>query len=113
MNSGVLRRPPNLPTQTGAPVGPMPQMPPPQMPKPDLARLHTPMLYVIGGPKDIAYDNANGDFDEIDKLPVFRVDLDVGHGGTFWEPHGGRIAEIASAWLEWRVPTAAIATRPN
>lgn len=97
MNSGVLRK---LPVIPGAPANLVNVQ---SLPKPDLGKLHTPVIYIIGGPTDIAYENANGDFDEIKGVPVFRVDLDTGHNGTLWQPHGGRFADIASAWLQWRL----------
>jgi hypothetical protein len=69
------------------------------------------MIYLIGGPTDIAFENANGDFDELSGVPVFRADLDVGHNGTLWQPHGGRFAEAATAWLQWRLKGDAAAGR--
>ncbi len=36
-------------------------------------------------------------------MPVFHVDLDTGHNGSLWQPHGGRFVEIAAAWIEWRL----------
>jgi hypothetical protein len=29
--------------------------------------------------------------------------LSVGHGGTFFEPHGGKFAEVATQWLLWQL----------
>jgi dienelactone hydrolase len=99
MNSGVLRKPPVLPDlPAGVKLPPLPDLP-----KPDLGKLHTPILYIIGGPTDIAFDNANGDLAEITTVPVYRLDRDTGHNGTFWEPHGGAFAEAATAWLDWRL----------
>ena len=99
MNSGVLRKPPVLPNlPAGVKLPPMPDLP-----RPDLTKLHTPILYIMGGPTDIAYDNANGDWNEITGVPVYRLDRDTGHNGTFWEPHGGGFAAAAIAWLDWRL----------
>ncbi|OAN58570.1 hypothetical protein A7X12_04715 [Sphingomonas sp. TDK1] len=68
-----------------------------------LRRLHTPILYVMGGPSDIAWPNGNDDFDRIDTVPALLASLDVGHGGTFDAPNGGRAAAIDVAWLEWQL----------
>src|SRR5690606_627762 len=54
-----------------------------QISKDDLAKLHTPVAYVIGGPEDIAYPNAADDFERIAHVPVMLANLPVGHGGTF------------------------------
>lgn len=68
-----------------------------------LARLHTPVLYVMGGTSDIAWPNGNDDFDKIAHVPVMLVSLDVGHGGTFHAPNGGRAAAVDVAWLNWQL----------
>jgi hypothetical protein len=31
------------------------------------------------------------------------ANLDVGHGGTYWEPNGGRAAAVVVAWLKWQL----------
>ena len=71
--------------------------------KDDLARLHTPVAYVIGGPEDIAYPNASDDFARIDHVPVFMGNLPVGHGGTFNLANGGDWARVGAAWLDWQL----------
>jgi hypothetical protein len=68
-----------------------------------LKLLHAPIAYFIGGPKDIAYPNAVDDFARIDSVPVFMANLDVGHGGTFRQPHGGLYAVVGAAWLRWQL----------
>jgi dienelactone hydrolase len=67
-----------------------------------LTKLHTPVIYIIGGETDIAYANAEKDFIEIKNIPVFKANLDVGHNGTLWQPHGGKFAEVATQWLLWQ-----------
>src|SRR5580658_2571728 len=54
-----------------------------------LAKLHTPVIYILGGPTDIAYANGEDDFKRIEHVPVVVANLDVGHGGTFMQPNGG------------------------
>ncbi len=81
-----------------------PPMPGMDLPKSALDRLRTPILYVLGGPSDIAYANGMDDFARITKVPVAVVNIgDVGHGGTFYDPNGGKAAQIAIAWLDWQL----------
>jgi hypothetical protein len=69
-----------------------------------LKSLHTPVLYVIGGDTDVAYGNSQDDFSRIDQVPVFVANLKgVGHGGTYWEPNGGKAASTVVAWLDWQL----------
>lgn len=90
-NSGVL----------GNPGQGMPGMP--GLTKQDLAKLHTPMIYILGGEKDIAYNNGMDDFRRINHLPIVAANLNVGHGGTYSKPHGGEFAKVATAWLQWQL----------
>ena len=90
-NSGVL------PTPNGG----MPGMP--ALEKEDLKKLHTPTLYLLGGETDIAYNNGMDDYKRINHVPVFVANLDVGHGGTYREPHGGEFAKVATAWYLWQM----------
>ena len=71
--------------------------------KASLARYHGLVLYVTGGPSDVAHPNALDDFGRIDQVPVLHDSRDVGHGGTYREPNGGAYGRIASAWLRWRL----------
>ena len=68
-----------------------------------LAKLHGPTLYVLGGPTDIAYGNGTDDYQRITKVPAALVNIPVGHGGTYMQPHGGVAAEVVSAWLDWQL----------
>ena len=68
-----------------------------------LNRLHTPIIYILGGPTDIAYANGMDDFARITSVPVFVANLDVGHGGTFMQPNGGQEASVAVSWLDWQL----------
>jgi dienelactone hydrolase len=71
--------------------------------KDSLDRLHAPIAYFIGGPTDVAYPNAEDDFARITKVPVFKANLNVGHGGTYRDPGGGWFGDVAVAWLDWRL----------
>jgi hypothetical protein len=79
------------------------RMPSMDIGKDTLETIHTPVLYILGGPKDIAHDNGMDDFQRIDHVPVAVANTDVGHGGTYNEPNGGRAAQVAVAWLEWQL----------
>jgi hypothetical protein len=71
--------------------------------KDQLAKLHTPVIYILGGQKDIAYTNGMDDFHRISNLPAFAANLNVGHGGTYSRPHGGEFAVVATAWFQWQL----------
>lgn len=75
----------------------------PALKKDHLKKLHTPMLYLLGGPSDIAYNNGMDDFKQINHVPVFVANMNVGHGGTYSKPHGGAFAVVATAWLKWQL----------
>jgi hypothetical protein len=75
----------------------------PGLTKDHLAKLHTPTLYILGGEKDIAYNNGMDDFKRINHVPVFVANMDVGHGGTYGQPHGGEFAKVATAWYQWQL----------
>lgn len=69
-----------------------------------LATVHTPVLYTLGGESDVAWVNAMDDFKRLERVPVFIADLKgVGHGGTYWEPNGGKAAQVVVAWLQWQL----------
>lgn len=91
LNSGIFINPTTA----------MPGMP--SLTKTQLTKIHTPTLYVMGGEKDIAYQNGMDDFRQINHVPVFVANLDVGHGGTYGMPHGGEFAKVATAWYQWQL----------
>ena len=68
-----------------------------------LLKLHTPILYILGGPSDVAYPNGTDDFRKIEHVPAMLLNLNVGHGGTFREANGGRVAQVAVKWLDWQL----------
>jgi dienelactone hydrolase len=88
MNSGLFNgEPPALP---GMQVG-----------KEALADVHFPILYILGGETDIAYENGMDDYERINHAPIAVASIDRGHGGTYFEPDGGAAAQVAVRWLEW------------
>ena len=68
-----------------------------------LKSLHTAVIYILGGPTDIAYANGMDDFNLINNVPVMVANEDVGHGGTFMQPNGGAAASVAVSWLDWQL----------
>lgn len=82
---------------------PPPGLPMPAVTKDILKKLHAPIIYIIGGEEDIAYPNAVDDFARIEKIPVVMINLDVGHGGTYADPHGGAFSDPTIAWLKWQL----------
>ena len=79
--------------------------------KESLNLLHGPVAYFIGGPSDVAYPNAEDDFARIGKVPVFKGNLNVGHGGTYRQPGGGWFGEVAVAWLDYQLKGSADAAK--
>ena len=69
----------------------------------DLVKLHCPVAYLIGGPTDVAYPNANENFELINNVPVVLCNLPVGHGATYSQHHGGAFAEISIKWFDWQM----------
>ena len=75
----------------------------PMPPKEKLNELHTPIIYILGGEPDIAYQNGMDDFHRISHVSAYAANLPVGHGGTYSQPHGGEFAIVAKAWLDWQL----------
>jgi hypothetical protein len=68
-----------------------------------LLTFHTPVLYILGGPKDIAYNNGMADFGRINHVPIMVANNSASHGGDFLRPNGGPSAKVAVQWLEWQL----------
>jgi dienelactone hydrolase len=91
-NSGLMPEPTTM-SGSGKPI-----------PKESLKLMHAPVLYMSGDESDIAYANANDDFERINHIPVFRAfEKGVGHGGTYHDPDGGSFGKVALAWLDWQL----------
>ena len=78
----------------------------PNMPMPSKDRLQeitVPVIYILGGPEDIAYENGMDDFHRLVKVPAFAANYPVGHGGTYRQDHGGEFTVPALAWLQWQL----------
>ena len=69
-----------------------------------LNQLHCPLIYMTGGESDVAYGNAQSDFNSIKKVAVTWADLPTaGHGGTYWDQYGGEFGNVAVKWMDWRL----------
>ena len=79
----------------------IPNMPMPTKEK--LQEIKVPVIYILGGPEDIAYENGMDDFHRLSKVPAFAANYPVGHGGTYRLPHGGEFTVPALAWLQWQL----------
>jgi dienelactone hydrolase len=72
--------------------------------KASLKKLHGPIAYISGDEEDLAFANANDDFQRIDHVPVFRAFArGVLHEGTYGQRNGGEFAGIAVGWLNWQL----------
>jgi hypothetical protein len=83
----------------------------PMPPKEKLKEIHTPIIYILGGPEDIAYGNGMDDFHRIDHVPAVATNFPVGHGGTYRQPHGGEFTVVALGWLDWQLKGSAEAAK--
>ena len=83
------------------PAGAVPGMPMPEKEK--LQDIKIPVIYILGGETDIAYQNGMDDFHRLTKVPAFAANYPVGHGGTYSKPHGGEFTVPALAWLQWQL----------
>jgi dienelactone hydrolase len=70
-----------------------------------LDEMHAPIAYFIGGETDIAYANAETDWQELQRLDIAAINanMDVGHGATYNQPNGGPFASGPLAWLKWQL----------
>ena len=94
-SSGILKNPP-----PGGLAG-LPQMT--AVKKEDLDKLHTPVLYLLGGPEDIAEPNGLDDFEHVHKEPIFLGDQPgAGHGGLISVPNAEG-TKIELDWLDWQL----------
>jgi len=102
LNSGTIPRA-GIPTPDGgtrAPAGYLPSN------EDDLKEFHTPVLYLIGGPTDQAFQGSESDFKAISGVPLFNGNYPVGHGATYRDPRGGVFAAVATDWLDWQLKGA-------
>jgi hypothetical protein len=71
--------------------------------KESLKALHSPIIYIVGGPSDVAFKNAELDYSAIANIPVAFANLEEGgHMGTFGQEFGGSFSKMALDWLDWQ-----------
>lgn len=68
-----------------------------------LNKIDKPILYVLGGKRDIAYPNGMDDYGRLGHVPSAVINTDVTHDGTYAQPNGGRAAQAVVAWLQWQL----------
>jgi hypothetical protein len=67
--------------------------------------MHAPIAYFIGGETDIAYVNAEADWQDLQSRDIVAINanMNVGHGATYNQPNGGPFAAGPLAWLKWQL----------
>ena len=72
--------------------------------KASLPNMHGSALYIVGGPSDVAFENAQKDYERITDTPVALADHPAsGHGGTYEHPYGGDYGRMVIDWLDWQL----------
>lgn len=67
----------------------------------NLKELHAPIIYMSGGEGDVAYKNAEIDYNSIQNVPAVWADnAKAGHGGTYNQQFGGSFGRMAVDWLD-------------
>jgi hypothetical protein len=86
-------------------------------------QLHAPIGFFLGGPSDIAYENVGAhmysflweyeqltsDQGERDyknlpaKIPTVKVNLPLGHMGSYGDAYGGKFGKAAVAFFKWQM----------
>ncbi|CAG8952758.1 hypothetical protein HYFRA_00009002 [Hymenoscyphus fraxineus] len=73
-------------------------------------RFHAPVAYFLGGPTDMAFKNGERDYAKLpSRIPALKLNLPVGHMGTFGRAQGGKFGKAAIAFLEWQMKGDTIA----
>ena len=68
-----------------------------------LNSLHCPIIYMTGGPDDVAYGNAQTDYGKVKKQVVWADLSGAGHNPGYWEQYGGRFPKLAIKWMDWQL----------
>ncbi|KAK0625946.1 hypothetical protein B0T14DRAFT_89201 [Immersiella caudata] len=68
-----------------------------------LQEINVPVAYFIGGKTDMGYPNAEKDYKLLNAgLPVYKANLDTGHGGTYSATNGGKFGKAVVNYLQWQ-----------
>lgn len=62
-----------------------------------------PAIFFFGGESDIVWKYGQASFDQVPGRPAVLVSREYGHGLTLSQSHGGEIARLGIAWLEWQL----------
>lgn len=81
----------------------LPDNPPLVMHEERIDGLRRPVLFVLGGQSDVAWRFGQDAFSKITTTLAVLVSRDLGHNGTFSEPHGGEVAKLSVDWLQWQL----------
>jgi len=67
--------------------------------------VHSPVLIILGGTSDIAYENGERDYTNLSGLglPIMLFSKNIGHGGDLGSARGGDFTKINLSWLNWRL----------
>ena len=80
--------------------------------KASLRRIHLPVAWISGDDSDIAFTNANADFDAFATGPALRAwHAGTGHSAHWRDLHGGLFTPLVVDWLDWRLKHRAAAAR--
>ncbi|RPA77371.1 hypothetical protein BJ508DRAFT_319099 [Ascobolus immersus RN42] len=67
-----------------------------------MSEVKAPIFYFMGGPSDIAYQNAEQDYRLVPgNVASWKGNLNVGHGGTYQDNEGGKFGWAAVNWVKW------------
>lgn len=78
--------------------------------KASLKRIHMPVLWMSGDESDVAYKNANADFDAFTTGPAIRAfHAGTGHSEHYRDPRGGIFTPYVADWLDWQLKHKAAA----
>lgn len=68
-----------------------------------LKGVRQPAIFFFGGESDIVWKYGQASFDQVPGRPAVLVSREYGHGLTMGQSHGGEIARLGVAWLEWQL----------
>lgn len=69
-----------------------------------LGKLHGPIFFLNGGPKDSGFAPAKSNFEFINHVPAVFAHQDVGHfPATYRQPNGGAFSKAFTAWVKWQL----------
>ncbi|KAK4193128.1 hypothetical protein QBC35DRAFT_547287 [Podospora australis] len=76
------------------------------------ATIRKPVFFFLGGRGDIAYENGERDYRVLPQgTPSWKGNLDVGHGGTYSQPNGGKFGVAAVRFFQWTLRGNATASQ--